>query len=159
WHLATGQPLRIVTGDPRLTSAVTFYSPDHPDAAAETGRRAAGAGAGDLETSAAASLVTPEQLAREGFAAVCRADDEACVDAAKQRASGKANVQFITYSTSNRYLGKPGRLGRFLLHPRPARVEAGDHAAVGLVVVAGLVVQVLLFRSCCSGLGHDERLG
>jgi hypothetical protein len=100
WRLATGLPLRIVAGDPGLASAVTFYSPDHPDAVP------------GFETSATPS-VTPEQLARDGFAAICRADDETCVSAAKQRVAGKANVQFITYSTSNHYLGKPGRLGRF----------------------------------------------
>jgi dolichyl-phosphate-mannose-protein mannosyltransferase len=91
WRLATGHPLRVVTGDPRLASAVAFYSPDHPDPAL-----------GD-ET---------ERFA-DGFAAVCRSDDQTCVDAAKQRAAGKPNVQFITYSTLNRYLGKPGRLERF----------------------------------------------
>jgi hypothetical protein len=100
WNLSTGQPLRIVMGDPALASAVTFYSADHPDAAG-------------FEAGGAAPSFTPEQLARDGFAAVCRADDDTCVGAAKQRAAGKANVQFITYSTSNRYLGKPGRLGRF----------------------------------------------
>lgn len=91
WRLATGQPLRVVTGDPLLVSAVAFYSPDHPDPAL-----------GD-ET---------ERFA-DGFAAVCRSEDQTCVDAAKQRADGKSNVQFITYSTINRYLGKPGRLERF----------------------------------------------
>jgi hypothetical protein len=100
WHLATGEPLRIVMGEPALTAAVTFYSADHPDAAG-------------FEAGGGAPSLTPEQLARDGFAAVCRADDDTCVGAAKQRAAGKANVQFITYSTSNRYLGKPGRLGRF----------------------------------------------
>jgi hypothetical protein len=102
WRLGTGQPLRIVIGDPGLTSAVAFYSTDHPDAA--------GFAAQCAETGGA---FTPERLARDGFAAVCRADDEACVNTVKQRAAGKPNVQFITYSTTNRYLGKPGRLGRF----------------------------------------------
>jgi hypothetical protein len=86
WRLATGQPLRVVRGDPRLATAVAFYSPDHPDAAG---------------------------FEINGYAAVCHADDQTCVDAAKQRAAGKANVQFITYSTINLYLGKPGRLERF----------------------------------------------
>lgn len=101
WRRTTGQPLRIVMGDVRLTSAAAFYSPDHPDAVP------------GFETAAATPAVTPEQLRQDGFATVCRADDEACVGAAKQHAAGKANVQFITYSTTSRYLGKPGALGRF----------------------------------------------
>jgi hypothetical protein len=100
WRLATGQPLRIVIGDAGLASAVAFYSTDHPDA-------------GGFEAGGATPSVTPEQLARDGFVVVCRADDETCVAAAKQRVAGKANVQFITYSTTSPYLGKPGRLRRF----------------------------------------------
>lgn len=101
WHLATGSPLRIVMGDRDLASAVTFYSPDHPDAMSGFG------------TGAGAPWITPERLARDGWAAICNADDEKCTDAARQLAAGKSNVQFISYSTINRYLGKPGKLGRF----------------------------------------------
>jgi Dolichyl-phosphate-mannose-protein mannosyltransferase len=91
WRTATGQPLRTVMGDPALVSAVAFYSLDHPDPVPGF----------------------PGQPSLDGAVAICRADDEACVDTAKQRAAGKANAQFMTYSTINRYLGKPGRLGRF----------------------------------------------
>jgi hypothetical protein len=101
WRLATGQPLRIVTGDLALRSAVAFYSPDRPDPWPPVD-------AGGLPPS-----VVPRRLADDGFAAVCRADDETCVTGAKYYTAGKANVQFITYSTTNPYLGKPGRLGRF----------------------------------------------
>ncbi len=101
WRLATGQPLRIVMGDLALRSAVAFYSPDHPDPWP-------GVDAGGAEPS-----IVPQQLAQHGFAAVCRADDETCVAAAKQRSAEKADAHFITYSTTSRYLGKPGRLGRF----------------------------------------------
>jgi hypothetical protein len=106
WRRATGQPLRIVMGDARLAPAVAFYSPDHPDAVPgfETG----------AATPQSPVAVTLERLTDDGFATVCRADDEACVSAAKQLTAGKTNVQFITYSTTNRYLGKPGPLGRFL---------------------------------------------
>jgi hypothetical protein len=101
WHLGTGLPLRIVMGDRDLASAVTFYSPDHPDAM------------GGFEIATATPWITPERLAQDGWAAVCNADDEQCVAAARQQAAGKSNVQFITYSTINRYLGKGGKLGRF----------------------------------------------
>jgi hypothetical protein len=111
WRRTTGEPLRIVMGDARLTAATAFYSPDHPDAVA-------GFGVGATTPS-----VTPERLAADGFATVCRTDDEACVSAAKQRAAGKANVQFITYSTTNRYLGKPGPLGRFFFILVPSQTK------------------------------------
>src|SRR5262249_11210961 len=101
WHLGTGLPLRIVMGDRDLASAVTFCSADHPDAM------------GGFETGAATPRTTSERRPQEGCAAICNADDEKCVEAARQRAAGKSNVQFITYSTINRYLGKGGKLGRF----------------------------------------------
>jgi hypothetical protein len=111
WRLATGLPLRIVMGDRDLASAVTFYSPDHPDAMS------------GFTTGAAAPWITPERLSDDGWAAICNADDEKCVEAARQRAAGKSNVQFITYSTISRYLGKPGKLGRFffILAPPESR--------------------------------------
>jgi hypothetical protein len=101
WHLATGLPLRIVMGNLYLASAVTFYSPDHPDSMP------------GFEAAAAAPWITPERLADEGWAAICNADDENCVEGARRLAAGRSNVQFITYSTINRYLGKSGKLGRF----------------------------------------------
>jgi hypothetical protein len=98
WRLATGQPLRVVTGDPRLAAAAAFYSPDHPAPAF-----------GDA-------------VPAGGYAAVCRTEDEACVSAVKQQVAGNTNVEFITYSTMSPYLGKSGRLGRFffILVPAPA---------------------------------------
>jgi len=111
WRLATGLPLRIVIGSRDLVSAVTFYSPDHPDAMSgfeppslPSPARRGGQGGG---------WITPERLAQDGWAAICNADDEKCVEAARQQAAGKSNVQFITYSTTSRYLGKGGKLGRF----------------------------------------------
>jgi hypothetical protein len=111
WHLATGLPLRIVIGDGDLTSAVTFYSPDHPDSMSgfeppSLLSAAGGKGKGG-------EWITPERLAKDGWAAICNAEDEKCGEAARQRAAGKSNVQFVNYSTINRYLGKPGKLGRF----------------------------------------------
>jgi len=101
WLRAIGQPLGIVLGDPYLASAVTFYSPDHPDSGPVVGFELA------------APWITPDRLAAEGWAAICKADDEICVDSARRRIGEKADVQIITYSTTNRYLGKPGKLGRF----------------------------------------------
>jgi hypothetical protein len=101
WHLGTGVPLRIVMGDLFLASAVTFYSPDHPDSVP------------GFELGPEAPWVTPARLASDGWVAICNADDQNCVDEARHRTAGKSDVQIITYSTINRYLGKPGKLGRF----------------------------------------------
>lgn len=95
WRLATGQPLRVVTGDPTLAAATAFYSPDRP----------------------VPQAVPPAG----GYAAICRTDDEACVTAAKQQVAGNTNAQFITFSTISPYPGKSGQLGRFtfILVPAP----------------------------------------
>jgi 4-amino-4-deoxy-L-arabinose transferase-like glycosyltransferase len=102
WQRALAVPLRIVIGDAYLASAVTFYSPDHPDSVP------------GFTLGRATPWVTPDRLASEGFAEICRADDETCVAAARSRVADRGDVQFVTYSTINRYLGKPGKLGRFL---------------------------------------------
>jgi Dolichyl-phosphate-mannose-protein mannosyltransferase len=109
WTRATGQPLRIVMGDRYLASAVTFYSPDHPDSAQ------------GFELGRATPWITLERLILDGWAAICRADDEPCVDAARHRLADRSDVAFITYSTTNRYLDKPGKLGRFFFAIVPPR--------------------------------------
>ena len=101
WHLGTAMPLRIVMGDPALTAAVAFYSPDHPDAMA------------GFDLGPAVPWITPERLAAEGWAAICRADDEACTQGARNQAAGRSDVQFINFATTNRYRNQPGKLGRF----------------------------------------------
>jgi len=103
WHGATGLPLRIIMGNPYLTSGVTFYSPDHPDSLP------------GFKLGAAAPWVTRDRLAEDGWAAICGADDENCIGGARHQATGRSNVQFVTYATISRYLGKPGKLGRFFL--------------------------------------------
>jgi 4-amino-4-deoxy-L-arabinose transferase-like glycosyltransferase len=101
WHLVTGLPLRIVMGNLYLASAVTFYSPDHPDSVP------------GFALGPETPWVTPARLTSDGWAAICNADDNNCVDSARRRAAGRSDVQFIAYSTINRYLGNPGKLGRF----------------------------------------------
>lgn len=94
WRLATGQPLRAVTGDPALAAAVAFYSPDRPE---------------------------PETAPAGDYVAICPAADDACTGPARQRVAGNTGVQINTYSALSPYPGKTDRLGRFLLVlvPRP----------------------------------------
>jgi 4-amino-4-deoxy-L-arabinose transferase-like glycosyltransferase len=101
WHLGTGSPLRIVMGDYNLVLATTFYSPDHPDSVPRF----------DLIS---APWVTPARLERDGWTAICMADDEDCVGEARRRTADKANVRIVTFSTLSRYGDRPGKLGRFM---------------------------------------------
>ena len=100
WHLFTATQLRIVQGEPGLASAVTFYSPDHPDSVPNFQLRAA-------------PWVTPDRLNQEGFATICMTDDKACLETAQREATDKANTQVVTFSTTSRYRGDAGKLGRF----------------------------------------------
>jgi hypothetical protein len=100
WRLATAMPLKIVMGDPNLGAAATFYSPDHPDSVPNF-------------AFAASPWVTSDRLMSDGWVAICTADDQNCVDEARCLTAGRTDVQFINFSTINRYLGRPGRLGRF----------------------------------------------
>ena len=95
WRLATGRPLRVVTGDPALAAAAAFYSSDDPEP-------------------------QPDPVAGD-YVAICRADDAACVNAEKARVAGNPNVQFNSYTILSPYPGKSDRLGRFffILVPRP----------------------------------------
>ena len=60
-------------GDPHLAAAIAFYSPDHPDVVPDF----------DLQR---APFVSEQRLDGDGFAAICRAEDTACVDEARRRA-------------------------------------------------------------------------
>ncbi len=100
WHSSIGRLLRIVMGDPHLTAAISFYSPDRPDAVPNF----------DLK---GVPWVSEERLEGDGWVAVCRAEDMACVDEARRRATGKVGTQFINFQTRNLYQGTPGNPGRF----------------------------------------------
>ncbi len=109
WHTSVGRLLRIVMGDPHLTAAIAFYSPDHPDTVPDFDLGRAG--------------ITADRLDGDGFAAVCRADDTACVDEARRLATGKTGTQFVNFQMRNLYGGTTSEIGRFffiLVPPQPA---------------------------------------
>jgi 4-amino-4-deoxy-L-arabinose transferase-like glycosyltransferase len=108
WHSAIGRLLRIVMGDPHLTAAISFYSPDRPDAVPDF----------DLK---GLPWVSEERLDGDGWVAVCRAEDMACVDEARRRAAGKIGTQFINFQSRNLYQGTPGNPGRFFFLLVPAQ--------------------------------------
>jgi len=97
-------------GDPHLTAAITFYSPDHPDPVPDFALKQA-------------PSVTEDRLDIDGFAAVCRAEDTACVDEARRLATGKTGTQFVNFQMRNLYGGTTSEIGRFffiLVPPQPA---------------------------------------
>jgi len=100
WHMSVGRLLRIVMGDPHLAAAIAFLSPDHPDIVPDF----------DLQR---APFVSEGRLDGDGFIAVCRTEDTACVAEARRRAEGKVGTQFVNFQTRNLYGGAAGELGRF----------------------------------------------
>jgi 4-amino-4-deoxy-L-arabinose transferase-like glycosyltransferase len=109
WHTSIGRVLRIVMGDPHLTAAIAFYSPDHPDTVPEFDLSRAG--------------ITQDRLDGDGYVAVCRAEDTACVDEARRLATGKTGTQFVNFQMRNLYGGTTSEIGRFffiLVPPQPA---------------------------------------
>jgi 4-amino-4-deoxy-L-arabinose transferase-like glycosyltransferase len=103
WHERFKTPLSIVTGDERLAGAATFYSADHPDFIFVVG----------LWTS---PWVTPERVAREGAAIVCRAADTGyCVQAAQTLGTNDQNLQKTEITIANHFLGSTTRPDKFLI--------------------------------------------
>lgn len=101
WHSAFGLPLKIVMGDLYLVSAATFYSPDHPDSVPNF-------------VLDASPWVTTQRIMNEGWAALCSAESQDCIDEAKRRAADKDGVSFVNYQTRSLYLGNAGKPGRFV---------------------------------------------
>ena len=96
WRRHTDRPLRIVMGD--WVWAVTFYSPDHPDAVPDF----------DLSV---APWVTPERLEREGYVVLC--DQPSCIREADRRAATEPRAIRREIELSRRYLGRQGPSARF----------------------------------------------
>lgn len=101
WRERFKTPLAIVTGDERLSGAATFYSTDHPDFVFVVG----------LWTS---PWVTPERIAREGTAIVCRAADRGhCIQAAQTLRVDEQTLQKMEITIANHYLGSTTRPEKF----------------------------------------------
>lgn len=101
WRLATPEPLRIVLGGGDFALATTFYHPDHPDAAFDF----------DLRT---AAWITPERIKRDGWAALCRADDAACIGNATRRAAAAPGARRSEFEVVRTFLGRAGTPARFV---------------------------------------------
>jgi 4-amino-4-deoxy-L-arabinose transferase-like glycosyltransferase len=92
WHRYTDRPLTIVMGSG--VEAITFYSPDHPDAVPDFNLNVA-------------PWVTPDRLHREGYVVMC--DNPICLDETNRRAAQPHAIR-REYQLSRRYLGREGPL-------------------------------------------------
>jgi 4-amino-4-deoxy-L-arabinose transferase-like glycosyltransferase len=90
WHRYTDRPLTIVMGSG--VEAITFYSPDHPDAVPDFNLNVA-------------PWVTPDRLHREGYVVMC--DNPICLDETNRRAAQPHAIR-REYQLSRRYLGREG---------------------------------------------------
>jgi hypothetical protein len=104
--------LTIVMGD--LSEAVTFYSPDHPDSVPGFDLRAV-------------PWVTPERLAREGYALLC--NQPACANEADRRAAAEPRAVRRELELSRRYLGRQGPSARFIVVLMPPSALPGATGA------------------------------
>jgi 4-amino-4-deoxy-L-arabinose transferase-like glycosyltransferase len=103
WRGRFRTPLRIVTGDENLAGAATFYSPDHPDFVFVVG----------LWT---APWVSPERLAREGAAILCRAADQKyCLQGAQTLRASEQALQKTEITLASHFLGSTTRPEKFLI--------------------------------------------
>jgi 4-amino-4-deoxy-L-arabinose transferase-like glycosyltransferase len=103
WRSRYGTRLSIVTGDENLAGGAAFYSPDHPDSVFLVG----------LWTT---PWVTPERIAREGTAILCRAvDPAACIQGLQTLAVPDAVVQRTEITLANHFLGSTTRPEKFLI--------------------------------------------
>jgi hypothetical protein len=102
WHMLTAKPLTIVMGDPYLALATTFYAADHPDSVPNFVPRAA-------------PWVTRDRLDREGFVAICAADDRTCVSEGQRLAADRPGVTYVPFQAKAHFLRALGKTGDFIL--------------------------------------------
>jgi 4-amino-4-deoxy-L-arabinose transferase-like glycosyltransferase len=102
WHMMTRKPLTIVMGDPYLTLATTFYAADHPDSVPNFVPRSA-------------PWVTRDRLDREGWVAICRANDRTCIGDGQRLAADRPGVTYVPFQAKAHFLGAQGKAGDFVL--------------------------------------------
>jgi 4-amino-4-deoxy-L-arabinose transferase-like glycosyltransferase len=103
WQKRFRTPISIVTGEQDVASGATFYSDAHPDFVFVAG----------LWT---APWVTPERLAHEGAAILCRADDpDSCQQGVRALGTAETALQKTEITLASHYLGSTTRPRKFLM--------------------------------------------
>jgi hypothetical protein len=111
WHETAGRPLTLVAGGWNPPPyALTFYSPDHPDSIVNF----------ELPLS---PWITTERLAREGWLAVCAAEDQICLSGVERLAAGSPQPRRVEFDQAASFFGwqRPAEhYVAFLFLPRDA---------------------------------------
>jgi 4-amino-4-deoxy-L-arabinose transferase-like glycosyltransferase len=108
WPQLSHEPLRYVAGPEGLAWGCTFYCRDRPRAFPSFSR-------------VYAPWIDPSMMAREGFAAVCLADDADCLADARALAAGNARAREETVELALTAFGRSGQARRFTILLSPPR--------------------------------------
>ncbi|NVO13477.1 MAG: glycosyltransferase family 39 protein [Rhodoplanes sp.] len=127
WASATGRRLSVVIGDPDLGAAITFYHPDHPDSVPGF-------------SLATAPWVTPEQLLRDGYVAVCKGDDGPCRRELAARAATEPDARIVDLAVTRTFFGETNLPSpyRLLIVPPQSGPRSAAVSASLTGVIAGL---------------------
>jgi 4-amino-4-deoxy-L-arabinose transferase-like glycosyltransferase len=107
WPQISDRPLRYVTGPEGLAWGCTFYCRDRPRAFPSFSR-------------VNAPWIDPAAMARDGFVALCLADDAGCLAQARAIAAGNPHVREETVEVAGSAFGRKGEGRRFTILLSPA---------------------------------------
>ena len=99
WHKESDVPLPMVGGDEGLALAAAFYSPDHPFY--------------EEELVCPRKNGLPKSAISRGWAALCFADDDVCIDRTKVKATRAPRSVETEFTAQSELLGRPGAQQRF----------------------------------------------
>ncbi|MDC7786142.1 glycosyltransferase family 39 protein [Rhodoplanes sp. TEM] len=117
WVATTGTRLPIVIGDADLGAAIAFYHPDHPDSVPGF-------------TLAPTPWISPDRLLRDGYVAVCRADDRPCLQALAARARTEPEARTVDLVVTRTFFGDTNRPApyRLLIVPPQSGPRSAWHS-------------------------------
>jgi 4-amino-4-deoxy-L-arabinose transferase-like glycosyltransferase len=104
WHAAFDQPLRVVGGEERLATAVTFFSSDAPSYF-------------DFHQPDHSPWASVEDVRRYGFVIVCPAQQQACLDQAATFVD--ENARHLTREFAKSFLGRTAKPQQFVFIAQP----------------------------------------
>lgn len=100
WNELVGRPLPIVLGDEKLSAALAFYSPDHPDSVPGFNL-------------ALTPWISPGRLRASGFVALCTSADTSCINQSAQMSADNPQARRYTLTIVPRFFGINGAPARF----------------------------------------------